>query len=121
MPDHNLRRLRTSRAHQERAQQLRREQTPAEAALWERLRNRHLDGVKFRRQHPIDRFIVDFCCVEHRLVVEIDGAIHAEQRDYDEERTEALQSLGYHVLRCTNDDVEQRIEDVLRMIRVEVG
>jgi very-short-patch-repair endonuclease len=88
-----------------RAQQLRRIQTPAETLLWDRLRNRQLDGFKFRRQHPIGRFIVDFCCAEQRLILEIDGSVHAQQRDYDQTRAEALRTAGYHVIRYTNEQI----------------
>jgi very-short-patch-repair endonuclease len=110
-------RWRSRSAVQIRAQQLRQEQTPAEAMLWSRLRNRQLDGFKFRRQHMIGRFIVDFCCVEQRLILEIDGAVHDQQADYDQARTEALQAAGYQVIRYTNDQVEQHIDAVLVDLR----
>jgi very-short-patch-repair endonuclease len=85
-------RWRSRAAVQIRAQQLRREDTPAEAMLWSRLRNRQLNGLKFRRQHPIGRFIVDFCCAEQSLILEIDGSVHDQQADYDQARTDALQN-----------------------------
>jgi very-short-patch-repair endonuclease len=72
--EHSKSRWRSRAAVQIRAQQLRQEQTPAEAILWSRLRNRQPDGFKFRRQHIIGRFVVDFCCAEQRLIVEIDGS-----------------------------------------------
>ena len=100
-----------------RARQLRHEQTPTEAKLWDSLRDRQLDGCKFRRQHPIGRFIVDFCCPERQLVVEIDGPVHQEQTDHDEARTEALQALGYQVYRWTNEQVEQNLVEVLDALR----
>src|SRR5215212_5893701 len=103
-------RWRSRGAVQIRAQQLRQEQTPTEAILWDRLRNRRLYGFKFRRQHPIGRFIVDFCCAEQQLIVEIDGSVHAQQVDYDQARTEALQTAGYQVIRYTNDQIEQHID-----------
>ena len=110
-------RRRTSAAMQIRARQLRHEQTPTEAKLWDSLRDRQLDGCKFRRQHPIGRFIVDFCCPERQLVVEIDGPVHQEQTDHDEARTEALQALGYQVYRWTNEQVEQNLVEVLDALR----
>ncbi len=70
-----------------RARELRQPQTPAERKLWSRLRNQRLGGFKFRRQHPIDRFIVDFYCATCHLVVEVDGDSHTEQAEYDAART----------------------------------
>jgi very-short-patch-repair endonuclease len=69
------------------ARELRHPQTPAEQKLWSRLRNRQLNGFKFRRQHPIDRFIIDFYCDEAKLCIEVDGDSHAEQIEYDQART----------------------------------
>jgi very-short-patch-repair endonuclease len=110
-------RWRSRAAVQIRAQQLRQEHTPAEAILWDRLRNRRLDGFKLRRQHPIGRFIVDFCCVEQRLSVEIDGSVHDQQADYDQARTEWLQTAGYQVIRYSNDQIDQDINAVLADLR----
>jgi very-short-patch-repair endonuclease len=101
-----------------RARQLRREQTPAEAILWSHIRNRQLDGFKFRRQHMINRFIVDFCCAEQRLIVEIDGSAHDQQGEYDQARTEALQAAGYRVIRYSNNQVARHIEAVLADLRL---
>ena len=102
----------------ERARQLRHTQTGAEAQLWRALRNRQLGGLKFRRQVPIDRFIVDYCCVERRLVVEVDGTVHdvEEQAAYDVARTAALEMLGYRVIRFANRQVEGQLADVLTTI-----
>ncbi len=110
------RRWRTSAPMLARARQLRREQTPAEALLWEQLRNRRFMGLKFRRQHPVGRFIADFYCAQHRLVVELDGAVHQKQQGYDDLRTEELETDGYRVLRFTNSQVEQDLEWVLEQI-----
>ena len=112
------RRWRTTAAVQERARQLRRRMTPAEHRLWQHLRCKQLDGLRFRRQHPIGRFIVDFCCVEHRLVIEIDGEAHAAQIEYDEVRSEWLEARGYRVLRFTNQEVHHQLARVLEVIRV---
>jgi very-short-patch-repair endonuclease len=76
------------------ARKLRREQTDAERGLWSRLRRKRL-GVKFRRQHPIDRFIVDFCCIERRVIVELDGSGHETKSEYDEQRSKTLAAHGY--------------------------
>ena len=101
------------------ARELRQPQTPAEVKLWSRLRDRQLEGFKFRRQHPIDRFIIDFYCAEVKLCVEIDGDSHAEQIEYDQARTEYLKARGYTVIRFTNREVFGQIEAVLQSIVVE--
>ena len=95
------------------ARRLRREWTKAEARLWLSLRNRQLDGFKFRRQVPIDRYFADFACLEARLVVELDGGQHAERIDYDAARTAVLERCGFHVLRFWNDAVLSEIDGVL--------
>ena len=91
----------------ENAKKLRKKQTPAEQRLWKILRNHSLEKLKFRRQHPISRYIVDFYCHELLLVIEIDGAIHLleEVRQYDLAREEQLRSLGLTVIRFTNEQV----------------
>jgi very-short-patch-repair endonuclease len=115
-PDQKARR-RTPASVQIRARQLRREQTDAEAKLWSYLRNRQLDGFKFRRQHPIGRFVVDFCCVDRRLIVEVDGEVHRSQAAEDQARAEALQAAGYTIARWTNDQIEHQVADVLAELR----
>jgi very-short-patch-repair endonuclease len=109
-------RWRTTAAIQQRAKDLRQEQTPAEAKLWSLLRSKQLGGLKFRRQHPIGPFIVDFCCTAHRLVIELDGHSHADQEDYDLARTEWLEGRGYRVMRFTNSQVEGQFSAVLEAI-----
>ena len=99
-----------------RARELRQPQTPWEAKVWARLRKRGLGGFKFRRQHPMDRFIGDFYCAAARLVVEIDGDSHVEQADYDLARTEWLGDQGYAVIRFTNRDVAHHLDSVLERI-----
>jgi very-short-patch-repair endonuclease len=92
--------IRTARA-------LRRRQTPAERRLWEALRNRKCDGLKFLRQHPIGPYVVDFYCAQHRVIVEVDGNVH-DQLDvwaYDALRQHTLEDLGLAVLRLRNEDV----------------
>lgn len=87
------------------ARVLRQHMTPAEALLWESLRARRLVGLKFRRQHPLGPYIVDFCCPEIRLIIEVDGEVHKDQREYDATRTEQIEHYGYHVVRFSNDAV----------------
>ncbi|MHB9037399.1 MAG: endonuclease domain-containing protein [Armatimonadota bacterium] len=103
----------------ERARDLRRRQTPIEARLWKCLRAGQLDRFKFRRQHPVGRFITDFCCEEVRLVVEVDGDTHVEQEEYDEARTAHFVSLGYSVMRVTNREVLSNMAGVLEVILKE--
>ena len=101
---------------QQRAKALRREQSPIERKLWARLRQKQLYGLKFRRQHPIGRFIVDFYCPAHKLIVEIDGRSHDERLAYDGERTAWLESQGYRVIRFTNEQVVRECHAVLEEI-----
>jgi len=97
------------------AKGMRHEPTEAENILWQELRNRKL-GDKFRRQHPLDGFIPDFICLEKKLIIEIDGDIHIEQKEYDEGRTYELSEIGYKVIRFTNDEVINKKEFVLNKI-----
>ena len=99
-----------------RARELRKEQTPAEQKVWRVLRNRQLEGYKFRRQHPIGRLIVDFYCPVCKLVIEIDGDVHADQEDYDRVRTEWLNEQGYDVIRFTNTQANEQLNEVIAEI-----
>ncbi|MCJ2138806.1 endonuclease domain-containing protein [Methylobacterium sp. E-066] len=101
-----------------RARHLRRNQTTAEAKLWRVLRNRALNGWKFRRQYPIDRFIVDFACVEARLVVEVDGATHSTDWEIhsDAARTAIIEASGFVLLRILNADIHQDLDGVRETI-----
>jgi len=90
--------------------------TRAEQLLWERLRNRQLGGLKFRRQHPLGPFITDFYCAEKRLVVEIDGDIHDLQKEQDEQRTRQFEEFGYRVIRFRNEEIEANISLVVKKI-----
>ena len=100
------------------ARDMRREPTAAESVLWQRIRNRQLDGAKFRRQHTVQGFIVDFICVEQKLIIEVDGAVHeqSERQQYDVQRQEFLESRGFRVLRFTNAEVLQSLETVAHTI-----
>jgi very-short-patch-repair endonuclease len=100
----------------ERARQMRAEPTPAEALLWKKLRKRQLGGLKFRRQHIIHYSIVDIYCPRVKLAIEIDGPVHDEQEEYDEERDKILQELGYQVVRFKNAEVERNIDLVVTRI-----
>ena len=97
--------------------------TPQEAKLWQRLRGKQFYGIKFRRQHPIHRFILDFFCYQHKLAIEIDGDGHArpDQEEYDRARTEWLEGRGVQVVRFSNRDVDNNLEGVLREIARQCG
>jgi very-short-patch-repair endonuclease len=103
-----------------RARSLRRDATDAESKLWQVLRNRQVDGAKFRRQVPIDRYFADFCCPDCKLILELDGSQHAEQERYDAARTAQLRAMGYRVVRFANADVLTNIEGVVEVIRSEL-
>jgi very-short-patch-repair endonuclease len=94
------------------ARRLRRNLTDAEQLLWRHLRMRQLAGNRFRKQHPIGEFVVDFVCMERRLAIEIDGGQHAESTAYDARRTKSLEAGGYRVLRFWDSEVLQNIEGV---------
>ncbi len=102
------------------ARRLRRASTSAEDILWARLRGSRFHGAKFRRQVPIDRYVVDFCCHAARLIVEIDGVQHEWQAAYDDGRTHTLESAGFNVLRFTNEDLRNDLDGVLQRIRAEL-
>jgi very-short-patch-repair endonuclease len=95
------------------ARTLRRGQTTAEAKLWSILRNRQLEGLKFRRQQPIGGYVADFCCEELRLIIELDGGQHAERQEQDRARTPTLEDMNYTVLRFWNVDVAQGPDGVV--------
>ena len=96
--------------------------TPAEKKLWDCLRNRKFKRLKFRRQHPIDKYIVDFICMEKMLVVEVDGGIHkdADQKEYDRKRTADLKGYGLRVIRFTNEEVLENVFKVLKKIEMYI-
>ncbi len=105
-----------------RSRALRAEDTAAEAILWRELRNRQLARWKFRRQHPIDRYIVDFVCLDAKLVIEVDGATHStdDERARDASRTRELERLGFQVVRVTNTDVYKNLDGVLETVLHEL-
>lgn len=98
------------------ARALRKYLTDAEQLLWRRLRKRQLNEHRFRRQHPIGRYIVDFVCLEQKLVIELDGSQHQDQQYYDDRRDKWLQSQGYSVLRFWNNQVMNELDHVLEAI-----
>ena len=103
------------------ARRLRRDQTDAERVLWFRLRDRRLNGLKFRRQVPIKSYVVDFCCESARLIIELDGGQHADRNDEDAKRTADLEACGYLVLRFWNNEVLRNIDGVVGTIVATVS
>ena len=103
------------------AKSLRSHQTEAESKLWYHLRAHRFMGLKFKRQKPVGRYIADFVCWEHRLIVELDGGQHAEEAAYDRQRDAWLRSQGYTVLRFWNHEVMGEMEGVLEQIRCAVA
>ena len=99
------------------AKRLRRNSTQAEILLWSRLRARQMEGMKFRRQQPIENFIVDFICFEKQIIIELDGGQHAKNKDKDNERDSLLIGNGFTVLRFWDNEVFENIEGVLEVIR----
>jgi very-short-patch-repair endonuclease len=95
---------------------MRKKPTYAEDALWQRLRKQGVSGCKFRRQHPVDRFVVDFYAAQARLVIEVDGSVHDLTPEEDALRQELIEALGLRVLRFSNDEVLQHIGAVVRRI-----
>jgi very-short-patch-repair endonuclease len=95
---------------------LRQTMTPQEQWLWRLLRNRHFSDYKFRRQHPVGPFIVDFACLRPKVIIELDGGQHSERTRYDESRTLWLERRGWRVLRFWNNEFMQNTDDVLTLI-----
>ena len=106
----------------ERARKLRKNLTPAEDVLWQRLRRKQVGGLRFRRQHPIGRFIVDFYCAEAKLVIEVDGSVHRQpgHDEYDADRQLFLEHLGLKVLRFENAQVLQETDAIVEAIAEEL-
>jgi very-short-patch-repair endonuclease len=100
----------------ERARQLRKNLTDAERKLWKYLRRKQIEGHRFRRQVPIGPYYVDFLCLERRLVVEVDGGQHADRQAEGAKRTAWLESQGFCVMRCWNNEVLQNFEGVIEAI-----
>ena len=95
--------------------------TEAESHLWRRLRMRQILGAKFRRQHPVGKYILDFACIDVKLAIEVDGGQHSEIQSQDNLRTAWLQAQGWKVLRFSNTEVLQNIEGVLEQVYNELS
>ena len=101
------------------ARELRNNSTETERLLWRFLRNRQIEGVKFRRQQPIEAYIVDFVSFDKKIVIELDGGQHGENGLYDRQRDACLQANGFVVLRFWNNEVRENTEGVLEAIRTQ--
>ena len=114
---HNLKKLKSRR------KELRSSQTPAEMHLWNCLRRKQLQGIKFRRQHSVGSYILDFYCTSHRLAIEVDGVHHSDPRiqKYDNERTRFLSGQGIQVLRFRNEEVLDKTDRVIDCILKELS
>ena len=97
----------------ERASRLRRNMTYSEELLWNELKGKQILGLRFRRQHPISKYIVDFYCHSAKLVIELDGKIHLAKKEQDKERTKEIEELGLQIIRFQNEEVEKKIDEVL--------
>jgi len=105
-----------NREKMQRTRELRHRMTEEERILWERLRDRQLNGLRFRRQQVIDGFIVDFYCHAAGLIVEVDGPVHDRQAEYDTERDRVLSARGLRIVRVRNEDVKKDVTGVLARI-----
>jgi len=100
-----------------RARELRKDLTPQEKRLWDRIRRGQLNGMHFRKQHPYNIYILDFFCFKANLAIEVEGKIHLRRKEYDKERTRFLESTGLEVLHFRNEDIENRIDWVIEIIK----
>ena len=101
------------------AKALRKRPTDAESLLWRHLRSKQVEGLKFRRQEPVGKFVVDFVCFEKKIVIEVDGGQHAQQTQKDGKRDEWLSGEGFRILRFWNNEVLSNIEGGMEVIRTE--
>jgi len=98
------------------ARKLRKSETDAERKIWQQLRSRNLNGAKFRRQYPVGPYVIDFICINEKLIIELDGSQHLQQRTYDAQRTAFLEQAGYRVMRFWDNDVLLQTENVMQAI-----
>lgn len=112
-----------SRSLKPNSRSLRHKSTPQEIKLWARLKDRKFHNLKFRRQHIIDKYIVDFICLEKKLIIELDGCQHKRMKDtrYDAKRNEYLKNLGFTVLRFWNNEADENLNGVMLKIEETLG
>lgn len=110
-----------SQRGKQKARAPRKSETDAERKIWQLLRSRSLNDVKFRRQHPVGPYIVDFVCINEKLIIELDGSQHQQQQTYDAQRTAFLEQAGYRVIRFWDNDVLLKTENVMQAIYDALG
>lgn len=110
-----------SQRGKQKARALRKSETDAERKIWQLLRSRSLNDAKFRRQHPVGPYIVDFICINEKLIIELDGSQHQQQQTYDAQRTAFLEQAGYRVIRFWDNDVLLKTENVMQAIYDALG
>ena len=98
------------------SRKLRNNMTECEKMLWEKISKKQLNGLKFRRQFPVGRYIADFYNHEKKLIIEVDGSVHNEQKEYDKNREKYLEASGYTIIRFTNDEIVNNIDLVIEKI-----
>jgi len=108
----------TNKKTLQRCKELRKASTPQEIIFWSRVRAKRFKGLKFKRQYSLRKYIIDFVCLEKKLIIEIDGWQHKEENQarYDQERTKFLESLGFKIIRFWNDEVNANLEGVFLKI-----
>ncbi len=105
-----------SKLKTQQARHLRKNMTDAERKIWHSIKGKKIKNHRFRRQHPIGPYIVDFVCLENRIVIEIDGGQHAWQKETDEKRTKWLESEGYRVIRFWNNQIMNEFNGVIQIL-----
>ena len=107
----------------DKAKKLRKNQTPQEIIVWSKLRNRGFKNLKFRRQYPIGKYVVDFICLDKKIIIELDGWQHKKERQerYDEKRNEFLEKLGFRMLRFWNNEVNSNLDGVFLKIEEAIN
>jgi very-short-patch-repair endonuclease len=103
------------------ARKMRNNLTPSEKIVWNEIKEKKISGYKFRKQHPVYRYILDFYCHEKKLAIEIDGDSHKERKDYDEYRDSYVRSIGIETLRFTNEEIENNIANVIEAIKKKLS
>jgi type I restriction enzyme M protein len=103
------------------ARALRKDQTEAEKIIWERLRKRKFMSLKFRRQHVVEGFVIDFYCHELKLGIEVDGGVHLKRKNYDQLRQEVIESEGISIIRITNKEIMEDKKTVLKKLGKAIG
>ena len=103
------------------ARKMRNNLTPSEKIVWSEIKEKKINGHKFRKQHPVYRYILDFYCHEKKLAIEIDGDSHKERKDFDEYRDSYVRSIGIETLRFSNEEIQRNITYVIEVIKKKLS